>query len=206
MRKIFFFIILLILISFISGCSAKAEETEQYIDYSEYLEVFEERNNLKNKYNILKQDYDNLKNESISKIYELIKEKNKIENYWRNELITFKQYLNIYPTSCKNPRNIRVLNVLSTGSMRPLFGENAEITIANCDNYEVGDIIYIPLKDEQIKKHCIMLTGEDCDFVLHQIVEKNDLNITTKGTNNDYVDNWTTKISEIEGKVINIEY
>ena len=195
-KKIQLLLILIILTIFLNGCSTKADENiicEQE-EYAWQQRILNENENLTIQNIELQLQINQLKMDKIMIEYNLTKY---YEKYlWK------ENYYYFYPTSCENPKEIFTVCKsgcdfefkCDTNSMNPLFWCNVMLTFADCTSYSIGDIILF--KDRQY----------GYDYIIHQIIDINNVNITTKGFNNNGVDNFTTNVWDIEGKVIKIEY
>lgn len=188
-------IICILLVIFTAGCIS-LKEKEDYFD--EWTELRGQYNTLVNQCNNISA---NLTNQYINAIQECALWGEKWANYLWNE-----SYYNFYPTGCRNPKQIftmcregcDIIYYCDTESMNPLFNCDAKLTFAECDEYVEGDIVLVANQNRWLLP--------DYVYLVHQIIDINGENITTKGFNNYGVDNFTSTVMNLSGKVVQIEY
>ncbi|MEM4711311.1 MAG: signal peptidase I [Candidatus Woesearchaeota archaeon] len=158
-----------------------------------------EREELIEEINILK-DKIRQKNDEISKLQEFIIKyiNNKEVNYSSNGVSGKKIYAyNDYVKAYFN-RNVQIIDVLCTGSMRPTIDCGNKVIITkefDYDDIDIGDIIIFKTKN----------TNLNTDLVLHRVIYKNETHLITKGDNNNVEDEPIT-YSQIKYLVLGIIY
>jgi len=192
MNKITKFMIFVFLTIFIIGCTTHASQpVEQKIVVDESLQE---------RYNDLFQE----NNEMLEKINKLEQEKLDWDESWRTYLWHTDSY-DYAPSKCKNPYNqftmckegCKYEYYCDSSSMNPFFDCNAKLTLVECSEYKIGDIILFNNKDKELN---------DYDFLIHSIVGKEWNTFITKGYNNNGIDSFKVYKSDIKGKVTKIEY
>ncbi|MBN1644780.1 hypothetical protein JW851_01905 [Candidatus Woesearchaeota archaeon] len=92
-------------------------------------------------------------------------------------------------------KGLRYASVEDTKSMEPILSSNSHVieTQADINKLQKGDIISFS-KEGQVIVHSIFETGTDSEgwYAL------------TKGYNNDFIDNWKVRVSDLKGVVVGI--
>lgn len=166
---------------------------QKTIDYATYSALLEKHNKLVKKYNDQIQAINQCNVDSIN-----------IDIKWRNYLYKESRY-KFYPTGCTSPQRTFTMcrsgcdikYRCETNSMNPLFYCNAKLTLVECSSYIIGDIVLVENKGQEDPSY---------DFYIHQIVGTKGDKFITKGFNNYGVDIFDSTKSNIQGKVVKIEY